>query len=214
MQNKSNFTTLFLDIGGVLLSDGWGHEFRELAAEKFHLDLYDLEDRHNIMFVTYEEGKITLREYLHRVVFYKKRDFTPDQFRGFMFSLTTPHLEMIAFIKKLKAQYRLKIIAVSNEAREINRYRIHTFKLNNFIDFFISSCYVHIRKPDATIFRMALDLARVSAEEVVYIDDVQMFTDIATDLGIKSIHHTDWQSTSEALAEMGLLVENNKLVHA
>jgi putative hydrolase of the HAD superfamily len=213
MQNKSNITTLFLDIGGVLLSDGWGHEFRHRAAEQFHLDIQEMEDRHKIMFVTYEEGKITLREYLHRVVFYKKRDFTPDQFRGFMFSLTTPDLEMISFIKKLKAKFRLKIVAVSNEARELNRYRIHTFRLNSFIDFFISSCYVHIRKPDTNIFRMALDLSQVPAEEVVYIDDVQMFTDIATDLGIKSILHTDWHSTSAALADMGLQMENNKLVH-
>ncbi len=131
-----------------------------------------------------------------------------------MFSLTTPELEMISFIKKLKAQFRLKIVAVSNEARELNAYRIHAFQLNSFIDFFISSCYVHIRKPDANIFRLALDTAQVSPDEVVYIDDVQMFTDIATDLGIKSILHTNWHSTSAALADMGLLVENNKLVHA
>lgn len=192
MQNKSNITTLFLDIGGVLLSDGWGHEFRHLAAEIFHVDAAELEDRHEIMFDTFEEGRITLSEYLQRVVFYKKRDFTPDQFRGFMFSLTTPHPEMIALVKKLKTLYRLKIVAVSNEARELNLYRIHTFKLNSFIDFFISSCYVHIRKPDEKIFRTALDLAQVSAEDVVFIDDVQMFTDVASDMGIKSIHHRDW----------------------
>jgi len=166
MQNNTKLTTLFLDIGGVLLSNGWGHECRQIAAEKFHLDFAEMEDRHKIMFTTYEEGKITLREYLQRVVFHKRRDFTPDQFRGFMFSLTTPDLEMISFFKKLKIKNRLKIVAVSNEARELNRYRIHAFKLNSFIDLFISSCYVHVRKPDATIFKMALDIAQVSVEEV------------------------------------------------
>jgi len=214
MQHKNKITTLFLDIGGVLLSDGWGHEFRQLAAEKFHLDVAEMEKRHKIMFVTFEEGKITLEEYLDRVVFYKKRDFSFNEFRNFMFSLTTPYPDMIAFIKKLKVQYELKIVAVSNEARELNAYRIDTFKLNEIFDFYVSSCYAHIRKPEVAIFKMALDMAQVVAEEVVYIDDVQIFTDIATDVGIKSIHHTDWQSTSEALADMGLLVENNKLVHA
>ncbi|HEY5371930.1 MAG TPA: HAD family hydrolase [Hanamia sp.] len=214
MQYKNKITTLFLDIGGVLLSDGWGPAFRQLAAEKFHLDLAELEEGHNIMFVTYEEGKITLQEYLDRIVFYKKRDFSFNEFRDFMFSLTIPYPEMIAFIKKLKEQYGLKIVAVSNEARELNAYRIQTFKLNSVIDFFVSSCYVHVRKPDTAIFKMTLDTAQVTAAEVVYIDDVKIFTDIATDLEIKSIHHTDWQSTSEALADMGLLVENNKLVHA
>lgn len=214
MQHKNKITTLFLDIGGVLLSDGWGPAFRQLAAEKFHLNLAELEERHNIMFVTYEEGKITLEDYLNRVVFYKKRDFSFNEFRDFMFSLTTPYPEMIAFIKKIKVQHGLKIVAVSNEARELNAYRIQTFKLNSLIDFFVSSCYSHVRKPEIAIFKMALDMTQVPAEEVVYIDDVKIFTDIATDLEIKSIHHTDWQSTSEALADMGLLVENNKLVYA
>lgn len=214
MLNKSNITTLFLDIGGVLLSDGWGHDFRYQAAEKFHLDKQEMEKRHSIMFETYEEGKISMDEYLDRVVFYEQRDFTNNEFRDFMFSLTTSHEDMIALIKKLKVQHGLKIVAVSNEARELNAYRIHTFKLKEIFDLFISSCFVHVRKPDTAIFKMALDLAQVSADEVVYIDDMQIFTDIAMDLGIKSIRHTDWHSTSKALADIGLLVENYKLVHA
>jgi len=163
------------------------------------------------MFVTYEEGKITLNEYLERVVFYKQRDFTVDHFRDFMFSLSTPDLEMISFIKKLKVQYGLKIVAVSNEARELNAYRIHTFKLNSFIDFFVSSCYAGVRKPDTSIFRMALDMSQASIDEVVYIDDVQIFTDIATGLGIKSICHTDTLSTSKALTDLGLQLEQTKI---
>lgn len=211
---KGKITTLFLDIGGVLLSDGWGHNFRHQAAEKFHLDKQEMEKRHDIMFVTFEEGKISMDEYLDRVVFYKQRDFSKNEFRDFMFSLTTPNREMIAFIIKLKVQHGLRIVAVSNEARELNAYRIKTFKLKEIFDLFISSCYVHVRKPDITIFKMALDTAQVSVDEVVYIDDVQTFTDIATDLGIKSIRHTDWHLTSVALADLGLKIEDNKKVHA
>jgi len=207
--DKRKITTLFLDIGGVLLSNGWGHDFRQKAVNKFHLDKEEVEERHSIMFVTNEEGRITLNEYLDRVVFYKKRDFTFNQFRDFIFSLTTPHEDMIAFIKKIKQQYNLKIVAVSNEARELNAYRIHTFKLNSFIDFFVSSCYVHIRKPDYRIFKLALDLADVSADEVIYIDDVQMFVDIAEDVGIKSICHKDYLSTAKALAQLGVIVREN-----
>ena len=210
MLNKSNITTLFLDIGGVLLSNGWGHEFRQLAVEKFHLDAREMEDRHSIMFVTYEEGKITLHEYLNRVVFYKPRDFTHAEFRDFMFSLTVPDEEMIVFIKKIKEEYGLKIVAVSNEARELNEYRIQTFGLYEFIDFFISSCYVHLRKPDENIFRMALDTAHVTPEQVIYIDDVQMFVDIASGLSIKSIRHIDCLSTSKALIAMGLSRDKTK----
>ncbi len=205
--NKENITTLFLDIGGVMLSNGWGRKFRQDAAEKFKLDEAEMEERHSIMFVTYEEGRITLDEYLNRVVFYKERNFSYAEFRDYMFSLTTADLKMIAFIKKLKVQYSLKIVAVSNEARELNAYRIHTYKLDKLFDYFISSCYVHIRKPDTSIFRMALDTAQVSLSQVIYIDDVKLFVDVATDLGIRSITHTDYLSTSKALAALGLHLE-------
>ena len=207
MKNKNKITTLFLDIGGVLLSDGWGPEFRQRALAPFHLDADEMEKRHSIMFLTYEEGRVTFDEYLDRVVFYKKRDFSRSEFKDFMCSLTTPYLEMIAFIKKLKLQYGLKIIAVSNEVRELNTYRINTFKLNEIFDFYVSSCYVHIRKPDAAIFRLAIDGAQAPVDEIIYIDDIQIFVDVASDLGITSIHHTGYLSTSKALAGLGLAIK-------
>jgi putative hydrolase of the HAD superfamily len=202
--DKIPITTLFLDIGGVMLSNGWGHESRRSAAEVFKLDFDDMEERHHLTFVTYEEGKLTLHEYLNRVVFYQERTFTPDQFQNFMFGQSKPFPEMIEFIRRLKEQHHLKIAVVNNEARELNEHRIKKFQLNQFVDFFISSCFVHFRKPDADIFRIALDIAQVSAEHVVYIEDVQMFVDVARDLGIRSIRHKDYVSTSAELASMGL----------
>ena len=203
----NTITCLFLDIGGVLLSDGWGHEFRQQAAEKFHLDYAEMNQRHKLLFVVFEEGRITLDEYLEKVIFYQKRDFTFNQFKDFMFSLTIADINMIELIKNLKAAYQLKIVVVSNEARELNEYRIDKFQLNSFVDFFVSSCYVHIRKPDAAIFRLALDGAQVPPGEIVYIDDVAMFTDVAKDMGITSIHHRDYLSTTKALAAFGLLAK-------
>jgi len=207
MKQINAITTLFLDIGGVLLSNGWGHEFRSLAAQKFKLEVSDFESRHNLVFVSYEEGKLTLSEYLKHVVFYEPRSFTQDQFRDFMFAQTTPFPDMIDLVIKLKDKYRLKIAVVSNEARDLNHYRIHAFKLNGFVDFFISSCFVHLRKPDADIFRIALDIAQVPAEQVVYIEDIPLFIEVAADMGIKGIRHTDYSSTVKALATLGLKIE-------
>ena len=93
---------------------------------------------------------------------------------------------------------------VNNEARELNSHRIRKFKLDEFVDFFISSCFVHFRKPDADIFRLALDIAQTPAEQVVYIENTPMFVQIAEGLGIRSIRHTDYQSTCEKLASFGL----------
>ena len=197
-------TALFVDIGGVLLTNGWDHHARKRAAMNFKLELAEMEDRHHLTFDTYEEGKLTLEEYLSRVVFYQKRPFTRAQFRRFMFAQSKPYPEMIELVRKLKAQYGLKIAVVSNEARELNEYRIRKFKLDQFVDSFISSCFVHVRKPDADIFRLALDIAQAPAAKVVYIENTAMFVQVAEGLGIRSILHTDYQSTCAQLAAFGL----------
>ena len=197
-------TTLFLDIGGVLLTNGWDHHARRRAAKHFKLKLAEMEDRHHLTFDTYEEGKVTLEEYLNRVVFYQKRPFTPAQFRRFMFAQSKPYAEMIELFVQLKVRHGLKIAVVSNEARELNAYRIRKFKLDGVVDFFISSCFVHLRKPDAEIFRLALDIAHAPARQVVYIENTPMFVQIAEGLGIRSILHTDYRSTCAKLASFGI----------
>ena len=163
MKRAIPITALFLDIGGVLLTNGWDHHARKRAATNFKLEWDEMEDRHHLIFDTYEEGKLTLEEYLSRTVFYEERPFTRDQFREFMFAQSQPYPEMIELVTQLKVRHRLKIAVVSNEAREVNAYRIGKFKLNGFVDFFISSCFVHLRKPDADIFRLALDIAQTPA---------------------------------------------------
>ena len=203
---SARVTALFLDVGGVLLTNGWDRKSREAAAKKFNLDLDDLNDRHRMTFDTYESGKLSLEEYLQRSVFYTDRPFTMEQFRSFMFAQSVAYPEMIDLIKGLKARYNLKIAVVNNEGRELNEYRIKTFFLNEFVDFFISSCFVHFRKPDADIWKVALDIAQVPREEVVYIDDRPMFVQVAEGLGLKGIIHNykNIGATRDALAALGL----------
>lgn len=203
MPSNGNITTLFLDIGGVLLTNGWGHESRRSAAEKFHLDLTELESRHHLTFDTYELGKLTLDEYLNRVVFYEQRELTKDTFREFMFSQSKKLPGMIELIIGLKNKYHLKITVVSNEGRELNAYRIQTFRLADFVDFFISSSFVHFRKPDIDMFKIALDIAQVNTDEVIYIEDQPMFVNVAESLGITGIKHINYKTTCEALNSFG-----------
>ncbi|MGA9806561.1 MAG: HAD family hydrolase [Candidatus Sulfotelmatobacter sp.] len=204
MKGSTEITTLFLDVGGVLLTNGWDHHARRRAAKNFNLQGTEMEDRHRLVFETHEEGKITFEEYLGRVVFYKKRPFTRSQFRRFMFTQSKPYSEMLDLAAQLKVRYELKIAVVSNESREVNAYRIRKFKLNGFVDSFISSCFVHIRKPDADIFRLALDIAQTPTRHVLYIENTPMFVQIAEGLGIRSILHTDYKSTCAKLASFGL----------
>ena len=207
MKSAIPITTLFLDIGDVLLTDGWDHQARKRAATNFKLAFAEMEERHHMTFETFEDGKLTMEEYLGLVVFYQKRSFTRTQFQRFMFAQSKACPGMIELFAQLKVRHALKIIALSNEARELNAYRIRTFKLNKLMDAFVSSCFVQIRKPDAAIFRLALDIAQVPAREIAYIDNTAMFTQIAEGMGIQSILHTDYESTCAKLASVGLRID-------
>ncbi|WP_223650586.1 HAD family hydrolase [Hymenobacter psoromatis] len=199
-------TTLFVDIGGVLLGPGWGHASRQLAATTFGLEAAEMELRHHLFFSTYELGRLSLADYLRQVVFYQVRSFSEADFREFMFAQSQPFPEMLALIPQLKARYHLKIAVVSNEGRELNAHRIHTFGLVGFVDFFVSSSFVGLSKPDVDIFRLALDLAQVPAQQVLYLDDQPLFIDVAAGVGIQGICHVDYPSTCTKLAAFGLPV--------
>jgi putative hydrolase of the HAD superfamily len=205
IKKGTGVTCLFLDIGGVLLSNGWDEQSRRMAAKAFRLNWREMEDRHLMNVGLFEDGKLTLEDYLSRVVFYKKRSFTRGKFREFMFAQSKPYPRMIKLIRTLKSQYGLKTAVVSNEARELNAYRIGKFKLNEFVDFFVSSCYVGLRKPDEDIFHLALDIAQVPPRKVVMIDDRSMFVEIARGLGMRGIHHENFESTCVQLASFGLI---------
>lgn len=204
MPDKPAITAIFLDVGGVLLTNGWDHHARKRAAEAFGLDYDDMSERHNLTFDTYELGKISLDTYLQRVVFYTRRSFPIEDFKEFMLQQSQAYPEMIDLIRRLRKKYRLKIGVVSNEGREIMTYRIKKFNLSEFVDFFICSAFVNYRKPDTDIFRVALDVAQVRPEEIAFIEDRPMFVEVARGLGIHGLHHVDYERTRQALAELGL----------
>jgi HAD superfamily hydrolase (TIGR01509 family) len=204
MNTPPVITCLFIDIGGVLLTNGWDHLTRKQAASHFKLDWAEMEERHQLNFAIYEEGRLSLDRYLSRTIFHEPRSFSVDQFQSFMFAQSQPFPDMIELLRSLKTQYGLKIVVVSNEARELNADRIRKFKLDEFVDAFISSCFVHLRKPDEAIFQLALDIAQQPARQIVFIDNTPQFVRIAEDLGMNGIHHTDYTSTCAQLAAFGL----------
>lgn len=195
---------LLLDMGGVLLTNGWDSASRKRAADHFSIDFADLNERHRIIFDAYEAGKMSLDEYLTLLIFQEKRSFSIQDFKDFMFSQSKPYPEMLQLIATLKQRYSLQTIAVNNEGRELNAHRIQTFQLKNIFDIFSSSCFVHIRKPDKDFYQMALDLGQLKPEEVIYIDDRAVFIQAAKQLGIPGIHHTSLEETRTALAAFGL----------
>lgn len=202
----TSITTLFLDIGGVLLTNGWGSTERNHAVEHFQLNGKEVQERHHLTFDTYEQGKLSLDDYLNRIVFYEERTFSKNDFIAFMYRQSIPYQDTINFFKRLKKQYDLNVIAVSNEGRELNTYRINTFKLSELFDAFVSSSFVHLRKPDTDLFRMAIDISQASPKSTLYIDDRHMFVEVAQTLGMNGIHYQGLDHVKEELRKFNLEV--------
>lgn len=193
---------LFFDIGGILLSNGWGHESRKLAAEKFGLDYEELTALHNFIFNVYEIGKISLEEYLDTVIFNHPRDFPREDFKEFMYSQSVELPDMLAWLKEWKQDCGFRVISLNNEGKELNDYRVKKFKLHDCFDAFVSSCEVRLRKPDPGIWQLGMGIAQASPQQCVYFDDRMMFVNTAQKLGIRAFQHTDFESTKKILENL------------
>lgn len=196
------YRTLFLDIGNVILTNGWDTKARKHAAERFDLDFADFNARHALIFDTFEIGKTTLDDYIKRVVFYQERSFTEQEFKQFMFDQSQPLEPMFDFMKKLKKEFSLKVIAVSNEGRELMVHRLEKFHLRDLFDSFICSGFVGLRKPDLDIFRLALNTSQSRPAEVIYIDDRALLVEVVKPLGILGLHHINYEETKNKLEHL------------
>jgi putative hydrolase of the HAD superfamily len=199
MQRISDLKILFFDVGGILLSNGWGYDSRKKAAEKFGLDFGETEALHNFIFNVYEIGSITLDEYLDTVIFNKPRDFVRQDFKDFMYSRSHELPDMLQWLKEWKKDCGFRIISINNEGKELNDYRVQKFKLHLSFDAFISSCEVKMRKPDPGIFKLAMGIAQADPSQCVYFDDRIMHVNAAHKLGIRSFQHLSFETTKQIL---------------
>ncbi|MHB1661016.1 MAG: HAD-IA family hydrolase [bacterium] len=202
---SEHIKTIFLDIGSVLLTNGWDRKSRKLASVKFNFDYEDFESRHEDLFAIYEEGKISLDYYLDKTLFYKECSFSKNEFKAFIFGQSHPHPQMINLFAGLKNKYKFKLVSINNEGLELSIYRINKFSLDSLFDFFVTSCFVRIRKPDENIFKLALNLSYTKPDESIFIDDRNFNVETAANLGINAFRHTDYESTKEKLSGLGFV---------
>ena len=193
---------LFWDVGGVLLSNAWDHEERDLAVTQFLLDRAEFEARHKELVPAFEEGKISLDDYVERSVFYRARTFTREDFKRFMFSLSKPKTAVLEIARAVSGKYFMATL--NNESRELNQYRIQTFGLTDCFDLFVSSCFVAMRKPDERIYRLALDLCQYAPEECCFIDDRPANVEGAAKEGMRTVLMKDPAQLRRDLQRLGV----------
>ena len=196
--------TIFWDVGGVLLTNAWDHNERADALEHFHLDKKEFHARHEMVVSSFECGKITLDEYLDRTVFYQDHSFTRDEFRDYMFSLSKPLTDVLAYARALAASGKYFMGTINNESRELNLYRIEQFGLREVFRLFISSCFVGLRKPEAAIYQLAIEITQINPQECCFIDDRAENLECAATLGIHTIQMKTLEQLREDLGKFGV----------
>lgn len=199
-------TTLFWDIGGVILTNGWDHESRMEAAQTFGLDWEEFRERHDLSFPAFDAGQITLDQYLDRTLFYRPRPFTREEFTAFMFAQSKEYPETRAVLSDVARSGKYYVAAINNEPRELNQYRIEAFGLRKEFQAFFSSCYLGARKPEETIYRIALEVTQRPVENSVFVDDRTLNLENPRRLGMQVVHHQTAQQLRASLKSLGIEV--------
>ena len=178
---------VFFDIGGVLGSNGWDREQRARAVERFELHPDDFQCRHEEVVGAWEEGRITLDEYLDIAIFHTTRGFSRREFVDFMFAQSIPDEAVVAFARHLTRDTRFTLMTLNNESDELNRHRIEKFGIAQVFEAFLSSCWLGFRKPTHRFYERALAIAQADPATSLFIDDRQQNIAPARALGMSAI---------------------------
>lgn len=199
-------TTLFWDIGGVILTNGWDRASRRAASDTFKFDWEEFQDRHELSFPAFDNGQITLNEYLDRTLFYRPRTFCREEFTAFMFAQSKEYGDTRAVLSSAARANKYFIGSINNEPLELNQFRIEAFNLRRDFLVFFSSCYVHSRKPEEHIFRVALEVTQRPPEQCLFIDDRALNLESPRRLGMAVIHYQNSEQLRTELRNHGVEV--------
>lgn len=202
----SEITTTFWDVGGVILTNGWDHNSRRAAVQQFHLNWEEFEGRHELSFPAFDSGLISLQQYLDRTLFYCPRPFTREQFVSFMFEQSQEYPEARAVLDAVARSGKYLLAAINNEPLELNDYRIKKFALRRNFLLFFSSCYVHSRKPEEVIYRMALQVTQRPASECIFIDDRPLNLENPRRMGMNTVLYQNAAQLRSELQKYGVEV--------
>jgi putative hydrolase of the HAD superfamily len=197
-------TTIFFDLGGVCLSNGWDHEQRQELARQFGFDYETFDSRHRQVVDALERGQLTLDDYLQWTLFYTPRPFKPADIVHAIEQLSTPFTETLAIAKALRENGRYLLATLNNESRELNEYRIQRFALRDLFLAFFSSCYLGLLKPQPECYRRALQITQRAPEECLFVDDRPMNVEVARILGMQPIQFVDAAQLAADLRAAGI----------
>ncbi|MGA2850131.1 MAG: HAD-IA family hydrolase [Terracidiphilus sp.] len=200
------FDVILFDVGGVLLTNGWDHRERAVVAKQFSLDVAQFEALHAAHYDAWERDSINVDAYMDLTVFYEPRSFSKAAFYD---AICAQSVELpdgaLGVLREVATTCNSIVGALNNEARETNDFRFEKFGLRDVFDVALSSCYLGLRKPEAAIYKRALDILGRPAERVLFIDDRAENVAGATGVGMTGIVFKGAGELRSELVELGVL---------
>ncbi len=212
---SGSIRTVFWDVGGVILTNGWDVEQRARVLTRLGVDLSAYEEAHERANYYWERGLITAQEFFLQTVLRPnaKLNLTFDLlWKQVCAQSKVLHPECLDILAELKQMRKYRIATLNNESRELNEHRLDAFKLRCLFDYFICSGYVHEMKPMPDIYRSAIDISGFPASTALFIDDKQENCDAAGALGMQTIHFKSPEQLCAELAEYGIKVQEASLI--
>jgi len=204
--NPPEFDAILFDVGGVMLTNGWDHNERAVVLAQFGIDKADFESRHPEPYDAWERDTISVDDYLKATLFYEPRNFTQDQFIEAMKLQSVPIPEnAIGVLGEIAASDKWLVGLLNNESRLLHEYRMEKYGLGKHLDVQLSSCYLGMRKPDADIYRRAVDILGIPASRILFIDDRKGNADAAAAVGIHAIQFLGEAKLRLDLQQLGIL---------
>ena len=105
--------------------------------------------------------------------------------------------ELAAFVESLRPTYKTAIL--SNAGTDARQTFTRHYKIDQLVDDVIISAEEKIAKPDARIYRIAVDRLGVQPEEAVFVDDLLPNVDAARQFGMQAVQ---FLNTTQAITEV------------
>ena len=194
MTIPSSIKNIIFDFGGVILNIDY--KLTENAFSKLGLKDFDKiysQATQKELFNVFEKGLISPDEFRTQIRKFIDADVSDVQIDTAWNSmlLDLPE-ERVVLIDKLKSKYKLFLLSNTNEIHYTNfsAYMKNKFRRDLFSDVFDKtyvSHKVHMRKPDAEIFELALNENNLKREETIFIDDSIQHIEGARKVGLNAI---------------------------
>jgi putative hydrolase of the HAD superfamily len=206
VSSSAPFDVILFDVGGVMLTNGWDHNERKAVIEQFSLDREAFESRHEKPNDAWERDTITISEYLKETAFYEPRSFTEADFLDAMKAVSLPIASTaIPVVKDIAATGRYLVGTLNNESRYLHEYRMEKYGIAPYLDLQLCSAYLGMRKPDADIYRRAIDIVGRPASRILFIDDRAGNAEAARSAGMTAIQFLGEEQLRAGLKELEIL---------